>query len=68
MKQTVMTSVYGVTRIGARDQILARLEEKFVHSPATVVSAEFEKDLSKSAMYVSHVASQRIYTVLTVLC
>jgi DNA-directed RNA polymerase, mitochondrial len=29
VKQTVMTSVYGVTFIGARNQIQARLEEKF---------------------------------------
>lgn len=28
MKQTVMTSVYGVTYIGAREQIKRRLEEK----------------------------------------
>lgn len=28
VKQTVMTSVYGVTYIGARDQIKKRLEEK----------------------------------------
>lgn len=29
VKQTVMTSVYGVTFIGAREQIRARLQEKF---------------------------------------
>lgn len=28
MKQTVMTSVYGVTYIGARDQIKKRLKER----------------------------------------
>lgn len=28
MKQTVMTSVYGVTFVGAREQIKRRLEEK----------------------------------------
>lgn len=28
MKQTVMTSVYGVTYIGARDQIKRRLRER----------------------------------------
>ena len=28
MKQTVMTSVYGVTFIGARDQIKKRLKER----------------------------------------
>ena len=30
MKQTVMTSVYGVTYIGARDQIKRRLKERGV--------------------------------------
>lgn len=30
MKQTVMTSVYGVTYIGARDQIKRRLRERSV--------------------------------------
>lgn len=30
MKQTVMTSVYGVTYIGARDQIMKRLKERGV--------------------------------------
>ena len=29
VKQTVMTTVYGVTRIGARDQVLNRLKEKY---------------------------------------
>lgn len=28
MKQTVMTSVYGVTYVGARDQIKRRLKER----------------------------------------
>lgn len=28
VKQTVMTSVYGVTYIGARDQIMRRLKER----------------------------------------
>ena len=28
MKQTVMTSVYGVTYVGARDQIMRRLKER----------------------------------------
>lgn len=35
IKQTVMTSVYGVTFIGARDQILARLKDKCADSPPT---------------------------------
>ena len=32
MKQTVMTSVYGVTYVGAREQIKRRLEEKGIIS------------------------------------
>jgi DNA-directed RNA polymerase len=30
IKQTVMTSVYGVTRLGARMQIQSKLEEKII--------------------------------------
>ena len=33
VKQTVMTSVYGVTYIGARDQVLARLKDKVAVAP-----------------------------------
>lgn len=42
VKQTVMTSVYGVTLIGAREQIKARLHEKFAESelPFEEVDAE----------------------------
>jgi DNA-directed RNA polymerase len=40
VKQTVMTSVYGVTFIGAREQILNRLREKFSAAPATAAGAQ----------------------------
>ena len=33
IKQTVMTSVYGVTMIGARNQIASKLKEKFEDAP-----------------------------------
>ncbi|KAI3656926.1 hypothetical protein MP638_002661 [Amoeboaphelidium occidentale] len=39
IKQTVMTSVYGVTMIGARDQIYARLKEKYVPEVYSEVTA-----------------------------
>ena len=39
MKQTVMTSVYGVTFIGARDQIMRRLEERAAVSDETELFA-----------------------------
>eukprot|EP00615_Pteridomonas_danica_P004085 CAMPEP_0114332208 /NCGR_PEP_ID=MMETSP0101-20121206/2927_1 /TAXON_ID=38822 ORGANISM="Pteridomonas danica, Strain PT" /NCGR_SAMPLE_ID=MMETSP0101 /ASSEMBLY_ACC=CAM_ASM_000211 /LENGTH=791 /DNA_ID=CAMNT_0001462801 /DNA_START=303 /DNA_END=2678 /DNA_ORIENTATION=- len=46
VKQTVMTSVYGVTFIGARNQIQARLEEKFeaqgVIDPDDIESKAYE--------------------------
>lgn len=36
IKQTVMTSVYGVTLIGARDQIKKQLKEKKIFDPQTL--------------------------------
>jgi DNA-directed RNA polymerase len=36
VKQTVMTSVYGVTFIGAREQILGRLKERFANHPLPI--------------------------------
>ncbi|KAJ3679190.1 hypothetical protein LUZ60_017201 [Juncus effusus] len=40
VKQTVMTSVYGVTYIGAREQIKRRLQEKgFIHDENTLFKA-----------------------------
>lgn len=39
VKQTVMTSVYGVTFVGARQQILNRLKEKFDGTSATTTAA-----------------------------
>ncbi len=36
IKQTVMTSVYGVTLIGARDQIKRQLKETKLYDPQTL--------------------------------
>lgn len=54
IKQTVMTSVYGVTRIGARAQVQARLEEKLLSEPGTVVTPEKEKELFEASRYVAN--------------
>ena len=51
VKQTVMTSVYGVTFIGARQQILNRLKEKFATSPLPV--DELENTLFLAASYLA---------------
>lgn len=47
MKQTVMTSVYGVTYIGARDQIKRRLKER--------CAIEDESELFGAACYAAKV-------------
>lgn len=54
IKQTVMTSVYGVTRIGARAQVQARLEEKMMSEPGTVITPEKEKELFEASRYVAN--------------
>ncbi|KAI4352341.1 hypothetical protein L6164_006604 [Bauhinia variegata] len=48
VKQTVMTSVYGVTYIGARDQIMRRLKERAAFSD--------DKELFTYACYAAKVA------------
>lgn len=48
VKQTVMTSVYGVTYVGAREQIKRRLEEKGVISD--------DKMLFNAACYAARVS------------
>lgn len=47
VKQTVMTSVYGVTYIGARDQIKRRLKERG--------AIEDDNELFAAACYVAKV-------------
>ena len=47
VKQTIMTSVYGVTFIGARKQIMGRLEELTI-SPEEAVEARMFPDLQSA--------------------
>lgn len=55
IKQTVMTSVYGVTAIGAKAQIHARLEEFYLDAQGegTIISPQVERDLAKGARYLA---------------
>lgn len=55
VKQTVMTSVYGVTYVGARDQIKRRLKERGSIADDTVLFA--------AACYAARV-SERNFSVL----
>lgn len=50
IKQTVMTSVYGVTVIGAREQIKNRLEEIFFSDRKAVISPDDEHRLFEYSM------------------
>lgn len=52
VKQTVMTSVYGVTYIGAREQIKRRLEEKGLISD--------ERLLFNAACYAAKVSDKAL--------
>jgi DNA-directed RNA polymerase len=62
VKQTVMTSVYGVTIIGARDQILARLQERadFVElfRPTGTMG---EDDLHAAALYLAQLTLSSLF-------
>jgi DNA-directed RNA polymerase len=62
VKQTVMTSVYGVTFIGARNQIQARLLEKFEesHGAAAIEDADFEKSIYDSATYLATITMEAL--------
>ncbi|KAJ1396312.1 mitochondrial single-subunit RNA polymerase, partial [Ochromonadaceae sp. CCMP2298] len=53
IKQTVMTSVYGVTRVGARAQIEARLKEKLHSDQNAIISPESEKEIYAAAQYLA---------------
>jgi DNA-directed RNA polymerase len=52
IKQTVMTSVYGVTKIGARAQVQARLEERMMNDPSTVKSPEADREIFEASRFV----------------
>ena len=56
VKQTVMTSVYGVTFFGAREQIAARLKDKFVSggaAPAGMSPDELDEAILVCASYLA---------------
>ncbi len=51
IKQTVMTSVYGVTKIGARAQIQNRLEEKMYRG--RIMTPELDRELFDASRYLA---------------
>lgn len=61
VKQTVMTSVYGVTYVGARKQIQARLREKWLEDGScSMLSGEQEEDVYKAAAYVATITLSKL--------
>mmetsp|Transcript_21467 Transcript_21467/g.31136 ORF Transcript_21467/g.31136 Transcript_21467/m.31136 type:complete len:959 (+) Transcript_21467:110-2986(+) len=55
IKQTVMTSVYGVTLTGARAQILARLKEKLYGDEETTLDKAEDQKVFDAANYLANV-------------
>jgi DNA-directed RNA polymerase len=51
--QTVMTSVYGVTKVGARAQIHARLAEKLLTDATILSTIEMDKALFGASTLVT---------------
>lgn len=51
--QTVMTSVYGVTKVGARAQIHARLAEKLLTDATVLSTIEMDKALFGASTLVT---------------
>jgi DNA-directed RNA polymerase len=62
IKQTVMTSVYGVTFIGAKTQIKARLYEAFNIDSALMSSSE-DKEIYGLATYLADITLQSLREV-----
>ena len=61
VKQTVMTSVYGVTLIGARDQIAARLKEASdIRWPNPV-----ERSIEAAALYLAKTTLSSLYSAFS---
>jgi len=66
VKQTVMTSVYGVTFIGARKQIQSRLEEKLKGTTAgDMDEEELEKLAYGAATYLAHITMEALTELFT---
>lgn len=53
VKQTVMTSVYGVTKLGARAQIQSKLVDKFEVGPDGMMSPETDSQVFTGSMYLA---------------
>ncbi|GMH69028.1 hypothetical protein TrST_g3211 [Triparma strigata] len=53
VKQTIMTSVYGVTFIGARQQIMNRLEEKYEADGRDIYDNEVEQSMWQASTYLA---------------
>ncbi|OQS05246.1 DNA-dependent RNA polymerase [Thraustotheca clavata] len=64
VKQTVMTSVYGVTYIGARRQIQARLEEVFLME-GRGMDEELEEQIYHAANYAAELTMQSMGDLFT---
>lgn len=64
IKQTVMTSVYGVTFIGAKEQIKARLYEAFDVDPA-LLSQEADREFFAAAGYLATITMESIGEVFS---
>lgn len=64
VKQTVMTSVYGVTYIGARKQISARLEEVFL-TKGHLMDSELEDQIYHASCYAAEVTMESMGDLFT---
>jgi DNA-directed RNA polymerase len=64
VKQTVMTSVYGVTYIGARKQIQARLEETFL-TKGHLMDNELENQIYHAACYAAETTMESMGDLFT---
>ncbi|TYZ68673.1 hypothetical protein PybrP1_007405 [[Pythium] brassicae (nom. inval.)] len=64
VKQTVMTSVYGVTYIGARKQISARLEEVFL-TKGMLMDSELEDQIYHASCYAAEVTMESMGDLFT---
>jgi len=61
VKQTVMTSVYGVTYVGARKQIQARLKEKFQErEKGRMLTKEEEQEVYEASRYVATITLSKL--------
>ena len=62
VKQSVMTSVYGVTIIGAKDQIFARLQERAdIVEAFRPTDAMGEDDLRSAALYLAQLTLSSLF-------